>query len=453
MWRICLMTLCATATALGAGRRPTYTQDVARIMIRACVACHHGGGAAPFSLTTYDEVRRHAAMIALVTEDRYMPPQRNDPTYRTFAHERRLSDADIAVLQAWLADSMPEGPRKAMPKVPVHDGGSQRPGRADLVLRMRSDVPVPGTNDQHYICYAIPFELDAERHVRAVEYVPGNRRLTHHASYQVLEVAPDVSLDSVPEYFVYGQGQPIDDGNDYAYFGLVSPRYGPPVETFHAGWLPGMSPIDFPDGIGFRMPRRGVLLIRNLHYAPTPVDTVDRALLRFHYSDRPCRTIVFAGFRPTLPDSHPRIIPADSVVEHRIVVRLRDSVSLLTINPHMHLLGRSVRVWARTPAGDSVPLISIPVWDFDWQDFYRYPRPVVLPAGTVITGLATFDNTDRNSRNPYHPPRDVPFEGAMDDTSEMFRLVLLMLPYQYGDEGIEMDGRPLRGRGRRTFAE
>jgi hypothetical protein len=105
----------------------------------------------------------------------------------------------------------------------------------------------------------------------------------------------------------------------------------------------------------------------------------------------------------------------------------------------MHRLGRTFTVWVETPTKDTIKLCSIPDWDFDWQDFYLFKKPVVVPAGSVLNALATFDNTAANPNNPFSPPRDAPFEVGMDDTNEMMRLVLLALPYEKGDEKIRLE--------------
>jgi hypothetical protein len=52
-------------------------------------------------------------------------------------------------------------------------------------------------------------------------------------------------------------------------------------------------------------------------------------------------------------------------------------------------------------------LLWITDWDMDWQDQYRYSLPVPLPAGTVLTLAAYFDNSEDNPRNPNKPPKRV----------------------------------------------
>lgn len=432
-----LLALCMHGSLQGADEG-SYNRYIEPIIKRNCVPCHYSGGPGPFALTTFDEVRKHAKLIAEVTSTGLMPPQRNDPTYVSFAHERRLSSAEIAAIDLWTRDESVEHIAADLTKshtdTPI-DSFSQSP---DLSIGMRTPLRIPGTNSQTYYCVAIPFEFAEERWVRGIDYIPGNRKLSHHASYQILEVAPDVSLKNIPNHFVYGDSQFVDDKHDYAFFNLTSSRYGPPIETFHGGWLPGMRALMYPEGIGFRLPKRGVVLIRNLHYAPSTHEAIDSAHVNVWFGQDTSRTIVFAAFAPRIAHAE-RFIAADTTVTHHIYARIRDSVSVLNINPHMHLLGKTFRVWAETPTGDTIRLVYVPVWDFDWQEFYQFKKPIVIPAGSVLNAVATFDNTARNFKNPYSPPRRVPFELGMNDTNEMMRLVLLMLPYRKGDEFIDLE--------------
>ena len=67
----------------------TYSEDVAPLLADRCAMCHHPGGSAPFSLLTYADAKRHAAQIAEVTAERYMPPWKADrPTARSSASIR-----------------------------------------------------------------------------------------------------------------------------------------------------------------------------------------------------------------------------------------------------------------------------------------------------------------------------------------------------------------------------
>src|SRR4051812_25000633 len=72
----------------------TFTKDIAPIVWRRCATCHRADEIGPFSLLTYDDVKRHATQIAAVTGRRVMPPWKPEPGNGDFQDPRRLSDAE-----------------------------------------------------------------------------------------------------------------------------------------------------------------------------------------------------------------------------------------------------------------------------------------------------------------------------------------------------------------------
>jgi mono/diheme cytochrome c family protein len=73
----------------------TFNRDIAPLTFRTCSTCHRPGEAAPFSLLTYSDVKKHARQIAEVTRNRSMPPWLPEPQKLKFAGELRLTDAEI----------------------------------------------------------------------------------------------------------------------------------------------------------------------------------------------------------------------------------------------------------------------------------------------------------------------------------------------------------------------
>ncbi len=57
----------------------TYNKDVAPILFKHCVVCHHANDMAPMSLMTYQEVRPWATSIREKLVQRTMPPWHVDP--------------------------------------------------------------------------------------------------------------------------------------------------------------------------------------------------------------------------------------------------------------------------------------------------------------------------------------------------------------------------------------
>jgi hypothetical protein len=107
----------------------------------------------------------------------------------------------------------------------------------------------------------------------------------------------------------------------------------------------------------------------------------------------------------------PFTIPADAV-SHTLRGRLGplDSrAELVAILPHMHLLGKTMKVTAFLPGGVEKCLVDVDDWDLRWQRTYYYAKPVVLPKGTVLELEATFDNSYANPNDPVEPHVDVHF--------------------------------------------
>src|SRR6266498_2208762 len=87
----------------------TFNKHVAPILFANCAACHHAGGAGPFGLIEYQEVKKRARQIVTVTGSRYMPPWLPEPGYGQFARERRLSGDQIRLIQQWVAEGASAG--------------------------------------------------------------------------------------------------------------------------------------------------------------------------------------------------------------------------------------------------------------------------------------------------------------------------------------------------------
>jgi len=145
------------------------------------------------------------------------------------------------------------------------------------------------------------------------------------------------------------------------------------------------------------------------------------------------------GVAPVEPNL---ILAPNKVTEVVSRYKVPFDISILTVNPHMHLLGKSFKGYALKPNGDTIRLISIPKWDFNWQYFYTFPKMVKVPAGSVIVAEGVYDNTTKNLYNPFNPPQTVTDQnGSMKATDEMFQFIISYLPYKEGDELIELGGK------------
>src|SRR6185369_14857662 len=164
---------------------PTFSEDIAPIVFTNCAPCHRPGEAGPFSLLTYDDVKNKAKTIAAVTQARYMPPWPADPSYSHFLRERVLTDEQITLIKNWVVNGAPAGDPSKLPPQPQFPPSSF--GKPDLVVKMREPLRIPGDNKDRFMVIKIPYEIPEERFVRAIEFVPGNRKLIHHMNAHIVQ--------------------------------------------------------------------------------------------------------------------------------------------------------------------------------------------------------------------------------------------------------------------------
>ena len=437
MWLILLFCFLA-----GCNRTPTFSQDIAPIIFKNCSPCHRPGEIGPFPLLTYEDVAKHAKDIGRVTQARYMPPWPADPSYSHFIGERVLSDRDIQTIQRWVADGAPAEDPAKLPPPPQFSRASI--GKPDLVLKMREPVKIPGDNEDHFFVIKIPYEIPKDQFVRAIEFVPDNRKLLHHMNGHIVEYDEKKKDPFEGPYIVNRESVRTLEDSYTAIHLLNDDGSYPQLLPSVANYLPGgVSPAGYPEGIGgWKLSRSGALLMRDIHYGPSPVESEDQSSFNVYFTDkapvRPTKEMQLGtlGISEIIP---PLIIPPNVVKTFTTKTVTQEDISLLTVNPHMHLLGKSFEAFAATPDGKTIPLVKIPKWDFRWQYFYTFPKMVKIPKGSTIAAIGVYDNTADNLNNPFSPPREViGTNGSMRMTDEMFQLIMKYLPYQPGDENISL---------------
>ena len=421
----------------------TFKEHVAPIIHQNCTPCHRKDGGAPFQMVEYRDVAKRAKMIAEVTADRYMPPWPADPLYRSFIGERHLTEEQIAILQKWVNDGREQGEGKA-PEPPQYAIGSMF-GEPDLVVPFRDSVFIAGNNLDKFMVIKVPFELPKDTFIRLIEFVPGNRDLVHHMNghmvnydfekkqdvYEGNHVVTDVDGSTIETY------QQLSIANDDGTFPTLTPSV--------SNYLPGVLPAIYPEGIGsYKVNRKAAFLIKNMHYGPTPKDAYDQSYFNVFFAEGPPERPIKEWLLGTLGISEVNpalVVPPGSIMKVETNFKVPYDVSLLTVNPHMHLIGRNFKAWATTPSGEEIPLVSIPKWDFRWQYFYTFKNMLKIPKGSVIHAEGLYDNTLDNPNNPYDPPKTVvePVNRDMKTTDEMFQFIVTYLPYQEGDENISLE--------------
>ena len=437
-----LLASCNQATSTK--KQVTFTEDIAPLIFKNCTPCHQKNSVGPFPLLSYEDVQKRAKMIELATKTRYMPPWPADPNYSHFVDEKILSKEEIDMIGQWVHAECPYGDSAKLPPPPVFVAGSQL-GKPDLVLKMEKPYRIKGDYLDRFLLVKIPYEIPRDTFIRAIEFIPGNPKLLHHMNGEMVRY----DFDKKKNVF---DGEKVVDVNDFptvrsAYEKLGLPQDDgsyPILKLSVTNYLPGVLPTLYPKNIGgFLMSRKGAFFFKDVHYGPSKVDTSDQSQLNIFFRSGPLKLPTLElqlgtlGVSPIVP---PLVIPPDSVKTFVTKFYVTSDISLLTINPHMHLLGKKFWAFALTASGDTIPLIKINKWDFRWQYFYTFKNMVKVPQGATIYVYGTFDNTANNPLNPFHPPRTVSErEGSMRTTDEMFQFIITYLPYENGDEKISLE--------------
>lgn len=389
------------------GEPPTFARDVAPIVWQRCAACHREGASAPFPLTSYEEVRRRAKQIAIVTRTGIMPPWLPEPGLLPLRDERRLSAAERDTLARWAEAGAPLGDAQAVPPLPDWPVGWQL-GEPDLVVQFPAEgafeLAPDGPDLFRNLVVRVP--LERARWVRAFELRPEGSAAIHHARLQLDRTDSCRRLDaSDPLPGFSGMGM-----------GASAPPDGQPL-----GWTPGKAARFAPEGTAWELVPGGDLVLQ-LHLTPTGKPEPVRPRIGLYFADAPPERELLS----VLLFSEDIFVPAGAKgvrVEDEIV--LSAPAQLLAIYPHAHYLGRSV-VLTVEQNGRVEDLFAIEDWDFDWQDEYQLATPVRLEAGARLRMTWTFDNSADNPRNPHDPPRPVRY--GLESSDEMATLSLTFLP-------------------------
>lgn len=378
---------------------PTFARDVAPIIFNNCSECHRPGEVAPFSLLTYEDAAKRAEQLAEVASSGLMPPWKAEAGFGHFKGERRISPAQRQTLAAWAAAGAPEGNAADLPKPPEFAQG-WRLGEPDLVLEMPEPFEIPAEVPDHggnvYRWFPLELNLPENQLLSAYEFRAGNARVVHHA-IMFLDTSGAVKmLDR------------RDPGPGYDNFG--GPGFLP--TGFVGSWSPGVTPLRLPEGTGIHLFKRATIALQ-MHYYATGKPEADRSRVGLHFVKAPGAQHVTSV--PVMNADFE--IPADAA-HHRVTadIVLPVDVQLIGLVPHMHYLGKEMRLVANLPdGGEPIQLIWVKDWDFNWQDHYQFSEPIKLPKGTQLFVEAWYDNTSGNPKNPHLPVRTVGYGSGSGD--------------------------------------
>lgn len=428
--------------------QPNFAEHIAPIIYTNCAPCHRPGGIAPFSLLNYAQVKSKAKTIATVTANRLMPPWPADASYTHFIGEKYLSEAQIKTIARWYEQGAKAGSKEKLITFETPTYRSNL-GKPDMVLSIDSVRLLSNYKDRFFLV-KIPGIISHDTFLRAVEFVAGEQDLLHHFNGHLILYDWNKRKDP----FGGDRIVEITTGEYERNLGnldLLNDDGSRPLRLHSVvNYLPGVQGILYPEGIGtLRLSRKFAFVGNDMHYGPSERNVTDHSYINLFFTNIPPSRVLaelMLGTNGVSKIEPPLKIPAGKVSKHSTRFVIEADISVLTVNPHMHLLGKSFLAYAIKPNGDTIRLIRINRWDFRWQNFYTFPKMVHIPRGSVIVAEAVFDNTSANPDNPNRPPKEVgerlEFGGAsMRATDEMFQFIITYTAYKPGDENFSLESK------------
>lgn len=388
MQRCAILTavIASTIPVFSRAAEPTFFKEVLPILQENCQECHRAAGAnfggmvAPMALTSYEEVRPWAKSIVEQITAREMPPWDADQSHNgQFSNERSLTDAEIALIQQWVAQGAKRGSPTDAPEpreFASYDGWLI--GEPDLVVPMPEPFHVGDEINDLYTAFEhdlTSVDLPADAWITAFQCKPGSK-IIHHFNCHLLPPDKDGKLPPHRDSPVSESVAPVGAGQ---YIGGVSS---------------GTDANAYPEGFGVPL-QVGSRVTFDIHYhkeAGPGTAVTDLSHIGFKLSrTEPER--VLGGISPLMRFDI-NIAPGED--DHQIgpiSTVLQGAVDVIGLMPHMHMRGDRAKFEAFYPDGTSEVLLYVPRYDFSWQTVYYYNEMKRLPAGTRVEYTSWYDNS------------------------------------------------------------
>lgn len=386
----------------------TFAADVAPILYKNCVTCHRPGGIGPFSMLNFDTVTGRLKDIADVLHEGKMPPWHAVAPPGTFRNERRITDAEKRTILRWIATGAPLGDPARMPPTPSFPSGWEI-GTPDAIVTMPEAFHVPARGTVEYMYFQVPTNFTEDKWVEAIEIMPGARDVVHHVL--VYARPPEGPLANAASATVVAAGAPAAPRP-----AAVKPVFvtdsnarlddAPRKDTLHApprrmGALIGSTAVGtnvltLPEGTALRI-RAGSILTFQMHYTAKGHERMDRTAIGFRFAKQPpAEQIIASAFfngQFTLP-------PGASDIMVPSTLGINEPIRIYGLLPHTHLRGKRWQYTLVRPDGSSEVILDVPKYDFNWQTYYLFAKPLEVPAGARIIAKAWYDNSAENENNP-----------------------------------------------------
>jgi len=322
-----------------------FDREIVRILNNHCVMCHAENGPS-FPLETYEQTWLQGRKIRADVIARHMPPWPAVPGYGQFANDNNLTLRETQFMVSWVEGL---GPRNAGTVFTnVVDPGAARPkavqaqasfGHWQLgepgLKRQLDAVTIESGLANQIKRVVIDLGLSSERRVRAIEYMPGDRRVVRAAFFRVQET-----------------GQWI------------------------GSWTPWYGFTELPSGSSYRLPA-GSHAVAEIYYRSAKERVVERGTIGLFFADKPAPGAVLDLILDAKNSSTANRFHAETPV-------IADT-NVVALYPEVTPAVKSVEVSVRTPAGGTEVLLFAKDFAMDWPTPFVFKKTALLRRGSTLS--------------------------------------------------------------------
>ncbi|MBK04113.1 MAG: hypothetical protein CL920_34330 [Deltaproteobacteria bacterium] len=374
----------------------TYHKDVRPLIEKKCNNCHKKGGVGPMIFNTYDLLKQSKDAIKASIVAKRMPPWPADTACREYDENKGLSDEQIKTITQWVDNGAPEGDEKDYKAPEV--SGPKGLSRVDVSLKLPEPY-TPKLAPDDYHCFVLDWPEKEKMYVTGFNFKPDNKAIVHHV---IVYIAPPGSASDKAV-----QRDKDEDGVGYTCYG------GPRTDAaMVAVWAPGLDGRDYPKGTGIKvMPGSKVILQVHYNVNPATKGQKDQSSveLKLDYEvDAEAYVTFYNG--PTwtkkggmpIPKNKADVMHNFSTAPHDVYKKYFGDKRIVVhgASLHMHQLGTKGTMYYTPKGGSSEQcLVNIPKWDFNWQFFYFFDKPLIVNPGDQLGIRCHFNNSQSNQ--PY----------------------------------------------------
>lgn len=439
------LTMAVTKTADGNG--PSFNSAVRPILEKNCVACHSGEGMGIHSmrLEQAGDAAEVADGLATVTAARYMPPWPASKKGVPLMHDRSLSDADIATIQAWAkaggkldVDATTKLDNKAQEAFALPD--------VDVKIQPAQAFTGPSNKLDDYRCLIFDPKITKPEAMIGYRFIPDKLQVVHHVLAYRFRQTERAAIDA---------RENADPQPGFDCVGTIG--MGRRGGDLIGGWVPGQRPMITDGTLGFDL-QPGDFFVAQIHYHyENVIPPADRSTIELDYSETPTKVKPIratqliapvelpcpAGTKeplcdrdaalqdavkrfPPLGGQIPNFLhsmcgttPAEVAAKSNgITARtdctftIRHGGQLVSFLGHEHEIGKSYRMTLNPGTPQEKILLDIPNWDFNWQLNYSPVEKIDLKEGDKLKVECTWD---RSLRYDEHPQYIFFAEGTRDE--------------------------------------